>query len=239
MDVDRAEQRDGVAADVALHTDYPRQFARDDFWRQIKRTVGGEPVGESDISAIIGRIRQGLKLDDRQILLDLGCGNAALGARLHGSVAQYVGVDLSPYLVGVAREFFGVPHVTYVVDDALNHARTTADTSATRVLMYGVVGYLPRPSVPDLLAVLATRFSALERIFIGNVPDVRAAAGFFGRRGLEPGDLDDPSSQIGVWWHPDELAELAPGFDAVVTRMPSDFYGATYRFDVEYHRAQP
>ena len=35
------------------HKVYPKQFERDDFWSQIKRTVNGKPVSEEDSVQII------------------------------------------------------------------------------------------------------------------------------------------------------------------------------------------
>ena len=32
-----------------MHKEFPKQFSKDDFWSQIKRTVDGKPVSEDDI----------------------------------------------------------------------------------------------------------------------------------------------------------------------------------------------
>ena len=36
-----------------VHKEFPKQFSKDDFWSQIKRTVDGKPVSEENIDMII------------------------------------------------------------------------------------------------------------------------------------------------------------------------------------------
>ncbi|MDG2113706.1 MAG: hypothetical protein P8N02_13955, partial [Actinomycetota bacterium] len=73
------------------HKVYPQQFDRNDFWSQIKRTVNGEPVSEEDIGMIVDQVTGQLQLASADHLLDLGCGNAALAARMFDCIALYTG----------------------------------------------------------------------------------------------------------------------------------------------------
>ncbi|QDT13556.1 class I SAM-dependent methyltransferase [Planctomycetes bacterium K23_9] len=219
-----------------LHKEYPKQFARDEFWKQIKRTVNGESVSEQDIEQIVDQISSHLALGSRDHVLDLGCGNGALAARFFDRVDRYTGVDFSAYLLEVANEYFQPRcEVQYVEADirSVDHYLTQA-SSANKVLIYGCIGYLSATDVGQLLARLRDGLPNLQNVFIGNVADQSRAADFFAARNIVEYQLDDPSSPIGVWWEQDDFIQMgsAVGFDTHCVSMPSEFYGGTYRFDV-------
>jgi len=229
-----------IAGGDDAHKVYPKQFARDDFWSQIKRTVNGEPVSEEDIAMIVDQIGRHLALEGGGRLLDLGCGNAALASRLFPRLEGYTGVDFSEYLLGVAREYFSEEGKTeYFEQDALSFAQgCAAPERFDKALCYGCMSYLSREDLLALLSAFSERFEGLTRVFFGNVPDRARAPEFFARREVTDYDLDDPTSPIGVWWDPEELRGAARerGFEAEVVRMPAAFYGATYRFDLSLSR---
>src|SRR5690554_1368115 len=219
-----------------LHKEYPKQFDRDAFWEQIKRTVNGKPVSDQDIRMIVDQIQSSLDLRSDERLLDLGCGNAALTSYLFGHVQQYFGVDFSDYLIGVAREFFSHAGKThYYCDDAV--AFTNAfeyPEKIDKVVIYGVISYLAAADVEHLVSTLSNRYTSCKRIFIGNIPHRSKAAVFFRRRNVEQYRLDDPESAIGIWWAPEEFIRIGNmfGYDVDILTMPESFYGAEYRFDV-------
>ena len=218
------------------HKEYPRQFRRDDFWRQIKRTVNGQPVSEGDIDLIVSQIAQQLRLQTGDHLLDLGCGNGALASRLLERLNGYVGVDFSTYLLEVAREYFQVdPSVAFIEADMRDVDRYRhACADINKVLIYGAISYLTRNETELLLQHLTQQLPKLRRVFVGNVADAERASEFFARRQVTAYSLDDPRSPIGVWWTPDVFVEMseAIGFQAQVVRMPTEFYGSAYRFDI-------
>ena len=224
-----------VGADHA-HKVYPKQFARDDFWSQIKRTVNGEPVSEENIAMIVAQIERHLALEAGGRLVDLGCGNAALASRLLPKLEAYTGVDFSEYLLGVAREYFSEEGKTdYVEQDALSFVQDCANPERyDKVLCYGCMSYLSHDDLLALLRSLTERFANLTHVFFGNVPDRAKAPDFFARRNVTEYDIYDPQTPIGVWWDPAELCGAARelGFEAEAVRMPAEFYGATYRFDL-------
>ncbi len=229
-------------SDDYLHKEYPKQFDRDAFWHQIKRTVNGKPVSEQDIQMIVDQISRALLLQPGDNLLDLGCGNAALASYLFGNISAYHGVDFSEYLIGVAEEFFAIPQKThFYCGDAVECTDSFNEPGViTKALVYGVISYLSTDAVSHLLNTLWDRYTACERIFIGNVPDRSKAAEFFRRRNVSEYRLDDPSSAIGIWWSPEEFVRVGGqcGFEVEIFKMPEAFYGAAYRFDVLMKRPE-
>ena len=223
-----------------VHKVYPKQFAREDFWSQIKRTVNGQPVSEEDIALIVHQVAAGLELNGSGHLLDLGCGNGALGSRFFDRVDSYTGVDFSEYLLEIANEYFR-PHenIRYVLDDMVSFVEHCASPLDYGMLLcYGCMSYLPKDQFVRMMAVIRERFENVSRIFIGNIPDRAKAGEFHRRRNVMTPNLDDPQSALGVWWDVDEVekAMKALGYRPQVLTMPPTFYGAGYRFDLGLSR---
>ncbi len=219
----------------SLHKEYPKQFARTDFWRQIKRTVGGQPVSASDIQKIVAQLNRHLDFRRSDHLLDLGCGNGALASEFFGLLGRYTGVDFSEYLLGVAEQYFGADNkVAYIRSDIRKTDQYLASAQdATIVLIYGCIGYLQPPELRRLIAEIKT-LPSLRSIFIGNIADRAKASEFYAARDLTEFDLDDAESAIGVWWDREAIVEAcsSQGYSARCVDMPDGFYSSGYRFDL-------
>ncbi|TWU05755.1 class I SAM-dependent methyltransferase [Stieleria varia] len=223
----------------ALHKEYPKRFSRTDFWRQIKRTVNGQPVSERDIEQIVAQVGRHLALCGDDHLLDLGCGNGALASEFFDGIDRYTGVDFSSYLLEIAGDYFQPSEaICYIQSDIRWTDRyLSAASGATKVLIYGCMGYLQPDDFLRLIAELKSGLPSLKTLFIGNIADRDKAGEFFAARGIDDFDLDDPQSAIGVWWNRKALIQTcqAVGYHAEVTEMPSDFYSSRYRFDLVIH----
>lgn len=214
---------------------HARTRPRDDLWGQVRRTVRGRPVGAEQIELIVATIVDQLRLGPEDTLLDLACGNGALSAKLHGRCRASLGVDISPYLVEVARERFETAAHRFVVDDIAHHAETEPEPARfTKALCYGSLSYLSDADVGRMLGALRARFPNLCRVMLGNLPDPARAAAFH----AEPlPELGEPRSAIGVWRSPNDLARLAgEGWRLSASNMPDTFFAAHYRFDAVLER---
>jgi len=220
--------------------DHPKTVGRHDYWAQIKRTVDGRPVTEEQIRLIVDTIAERLELAPDDCLLDLGCGNGALSARLFDRVAACLGIDFSDYLIGIANtDFARPPDFRFAVDDIAGYlCREPRPEQFTKAICYGCYSYLPESAAHDSLRALATRFPNVGQIFIGNLPD-RELHGSFFREPVAAAVLADPESKIGIWRSRAEFAELAAatGWRAGFSVMPDDFYASRYRYDVTLTRA--
>lgn len=217
------------------HLEFPKSKARDDFWGQISRTVNGEPVSDEDIELIVQAIRSGLNLNTEDVVLDIGCGNGALSRFFFDEVSEFHGVDFSEYLIGVAKEFFEkLPRFSFLEQDAVSYVSEAPDPERfTKVLCYGVYSYFSPEESATFLDQLNKRFTGVERILLGNLPDKDKAAGFY-RSDIDYEPLlDDHLAAIGIWRSRSEFSELAKkfGWEAEFSVMPDGFYSSHYRYD--------
>lgn len=221
---------------------HARTCAPDAFWAQVKRTVHGKPVSDEQIEWIVGEIKCQLALAPEDVVLDLACGNGALSHRLLDRCAGLVGVDLSEYLIEVANHHFAAPPaVTFAADGAAQFVTAVAEPQRfTKVLCYGSFAYFSEDDAKVTLLALNERFVNVHSVFIGNLPDRDRASAFYATRDPEPGELDDPRAQIGIWRTREAFADMAAacGWDAQFSTMPHAFFSVHYRYDVLLRRSE-
>jgi SAM-dependent methyltransferase len=229
---------DDIASESLKKSDYkhyPRTLAADDYWGQVRRTVNGAPVGEDQIQMIVEAIVGALQLRPTDVVLDLACGNGALSSRLYDSCAELLGVDFSEFLIAIAQEKFErLPRYVYRCDDAAHYTETEAEpTRFTTALCYGSFSFFSPDNSERVLTQLRERFTSVERVFIGNLPDRDLAHLFFAQGLPEDSLLDDHTEQIGTWRTKQQMTELAArcGWDASFSTMPPTFF-SKYRYDV-------
>lgn len=214
------------------YTQRPRQFERDDFWRQVRRTINGQPVDESQIRLIVAQIVSVLDLRPAtDHLLDIGCGNGALSARLEPHVARLHGIDYSEYLIGVALEYFSSEKLTFEQRKVEHIILQDEYKTFNKVLLYGVASFLSDDALQGLVAWYFKNNNGA--MLLGNSRDRGRAFEFYGR---EPSavELDDTASSMGKWRERAWFEKLADEQGVKVTffKMPMEFYAAKYYFDV-------
>ena len=225
-----------MTTDYTDYEQYPKTLPRDDFWGQVRRTIYGRRVTEEELAVIVAAIEDRLRLTSNDGLLDLMCGNGALTARLFNSCQSVLGIDLSGYLIEIAKEYFEKPpQYVFAEEDVLTYVRNEPEPHRfTKVLIYGALPLLPVDGVQSLLSELRRRFTNVERLVLGNLPDRGRAHLFFGDDFEEQRpDLADPTSQIGVWWSEKDMHELAAacGWRASFYQLPTHVFNAHYRYD--------
>ena len=222
------------------YTLYPTTLHSKDYWGQVKRTVNGVPVSEAQIEMIVLAIERELALKDGCFdkLLDIGCGNGALSALLFRKLSSFLGVDYSDFLISVAkRDFESLPDFRFEMADAMAYVLSESEPQRfNKVLCYGCFSYFPEAE--SFLRVVHERFTKVERVFIGNLPD-RDRAPLFYRDGL-PGkdELENHDSKIGIWRSKEEFEALARRANWIChfSDMPEFFYASHYRYDVTLTR---
>jgi cyclopropane fatty-acyl-phospholipid synthase-like methyltransferase len=222
---------------------HARSVAADAYWKQVRRTVDGKPIDESQIILIANAISTGLSLTQSDVVLDLACGNGALSSYLFDKCAGLVGVDISPYLIEIAQKGFArPPGYHFHAEDAVSYlARNHNPSIFTKALIYGAFQYFSREDAVAVLSALNERFSMVAKVFIGNVPDRRRSDRFFRKGAPTEAELNDHEAQIGIWYRPDEIEAMAQatGWRASCSYMPARFVASSYRFDMTLERPGP
>lgn len=223
-----------------IHKEFPKTCDPSDYWGQVKRTVNGKPIGQDQIDMIINSVKAGLQLGKDDFLLDIGCGNGALSSLLLQHVEGLVGVDFSEYLISVAKkDFEKAPRYTFHLGDA--HQFVTdypSKSQVTKALCYGVFTYFEKEKAADILMRLNRDYTALNRVYIGNLPDRDKARDFYYANIDFSKLIDDPKSSIGIWRTKSDTEKLALecGWRIEFIQMPPNFYAAHYRYDVVLSR---
>jgi SAM-dependent methyltransferase len=225
-----------------IHHEHPKTVGRCEFWKQIKRTVNGESVSESDIKIIVDSVIGGLELNQSDSLLDLGCGNAALASNFFPLIKNYQGVDFSEYLLEIAQEYFFINKQTTFqnLDLRTSSHLINTDVNFNKGLLYGVASYF---NEKQLIAILRNVFFekiGLEKLYIGNIPNLHYAQSFFKKREISSYSLSDPDSAVGVWWDPAEfrMLLLKIGLESTLIFPPESFYGYPFRFDIVVSKSE-
>jgi SAM-dependent methyltransferase len=215
---------------------YPASLDPKDYWGQVKRTINGAPVSEEQIEMIVRAINHGLALTDQgsDTLIDIGCGNGALSNLLFGNLSAFLGIDYSDYLISIAKSDFELlPNFQFKTEDSLGYVLSeTEPLRFNKALCYGCFSYFSEAE--NFLRGLHDRFTNIERVFIGNLPD-RDRANIFYRDGLpSTHELEDYNSKIGVWRSQSEFEALArrANWSCQFRKMPENFYASHYRYDV-------
>jgi cyclopropane fatty-acyl-phospholipid synthase-like methyltransferase len=233
-----------LAATGSINTIIPPRRARapvsPHYWSQIKRTVNGVPVSEAQIAMIIDAIRQGLSLQPNDVVCDIACGNGALSQYLFDDCAALFGSDIDPELIRTAREHFAAPPAyDFRCADAASYVRSEAEPQRyTKALCYGSFSYFSQDEAQEVLSTLHARFTNLQRVYIGNLPDRDRAHRFYPSKMDYLPQLNQPNTAIGLWRNAAEWRALAAksGWQIRFHQMTEDFYAAHYRFDVVLDR---
>jgi hypothetical protein len=214
---------------------HARTCAPDDFLGQTRRTVQGVPIPEAQIRMILDAVQDGLQLHTDDVLLELACGNGALSVQLYDACQGYLGTDISEYLISVAKQHFErLPDYRFEMQGGVECVHQTPRPERfTRALCYAGFQYFIDADAADILATLHQRFTHLQRIFIGNLPDRARAADFYTNREVSAAELSDPGTALGTWRTREVFAQLAhdAGWQTAFSVMPQGFYAAHYRYD--------
>jgi len=217
------------------YDEHARNCAPDDFLGQTRRTIRGVAVSDDQIQMIIKAMSAGLDLGRNDTLLELACGNGVLSHLLFDSCKEYLGVDLSEYLISVAKQNFEVlPSYRFAVQGAIEYVRQEPQPERfSKVLCYAGFQYFSANEATEILKSVFEKFSNVQTVFIGSLPDKDQAAKFYKENQPGAEELLDCSTAIGVWRTRSEFAQIASnaGWKVKLVTMPDEFHASYYRFD--------
>src|SRR5262247_3515231 len=93
---------------------FPTQFTKDEFLKQVAKTVRGEPIASVQFDNIILDLIQKLELNDNDDVLDLCCGNGLITSFIAEKCNSIVGIDFSNPMIEIAREYHSPNNTKYL-----------------------------------------------------------------------------------------------------------------------------
>ncbi len=219
-----------------FYKEQPKLCDPKDFWGQVKRSIDGKPISNNQITLIENAVCKGLDINESDIILDIGCGNGALSSLFFKKINKLVGVDFSEYLISVAKDNFEMkPDYTFYLSDAYNFIiNYEHKEQITKALCYGTFAYFNFNVAEKILLHLNENYKNITKIYIGNLPDKEKAEKFYYKEIDYKDQIDDAQSPIGIWRSVGEMKELATkcGWNVKFHKMPKNFQGSHYRYDV-------
>ncbi len=217
------------------YDEHARNCAPDDFLGQTRRTIRGVAVSDDQIQMIIKAMSAGLDLGRNDTLLELACGNGVLSHFLFDSCKEYLGVDISEYLISVAKQNFEtLPSYRFAVQGAIEYVRQEPQPERfSKVLCYAGFQYFSADEATEILKSIFEKFSNVQTVFIGSLPDKDQAAKFYKENQPSAKELSDCSTAIGFWRTRGEFAQIASnaGWKVKLVTMSDEFHASYYRFD--------
>jgi len=214
-----------------------------DLFREVGKTVNGEPLSEEAFQISIALIVDRLNLSKKDLLLELGCGNGLVTRRLAPFVKQIRAIDFSEHLIDHAKEFSSATNVSYLCRDAVSHLHDLVLTKTyvpTKILLADGLGYF---EAKDLRCMLqsAQRLTADRFVFMASgVPCDELKWNFYNTPArvhrFEKNQMQAENSNdgIGRWWCKAELEEIGKtlGLRTEIGEQPSIL--ANYRINVVF-----
>ena len=212
--------------------------SRDDYLRQVGRTVGGEPLSEEQTPLLVAAILRALEPAASDVLLDLCCGNGLVTIELAPLFGWVVGADYSLELIETARERFAAPNITYLHRPAAEVGPGDFPAGRpTKVCMNSALQLFNKPDFEALLAALNQLREGPMDLFFTDVPDADRLFAFYNtpeRRAEYERRRAEGTEAIGTWWEQTDVMQVLDraGYDAVVVELAPDRYASHYRFDL-------
>ena len=143
-------------------------------------------------------------------------------------------------MIEVAKKNFQAkPNIEYRLSDALKFTKNEkCPQKFNKSVCYSSFHYFTDEVAEKILKNLYDRFTKLETMFIGNLPDRELADKFFYEHIDYSKLLDDNTAPLGKWHSQSGLLDIISrtGWQAEILKMPEGFYAAHYRFDVKLTR---
>ena len=197
----------------------------------------------SDLSPFIDQILERLEISERDVVLDICCGNGLLTRNVSKRCKSIHGVDFSKILIDAANIESRAPNIKYYLHDALHLSSLFSDSHFDKSYCEGSLQYFSYENGKKLIEQLSIVTKAGGKIFLGNIPDrlrrsnfydsVRKKVGFLKGWAVRALTRRDGEDRLGWWWHPDKLREhcAALGLECEILEQNKSMPCHHYRFD--------
>jgi hypothetical protein len=195
-----------------------------DLFFQVGKTIDKKPVPKEMFENMIRNIAGVLGLSDKDVLLEMCCGNGLLTKPLSALCHSIYAFDFTPHLIETAKKFKQRNNIIYRIGDAkADFFRLfDFDNRPNKFLMNDSLGYFTPADLSSILGLMiknAPDFSfyitgipsdALKWNFY-NTPERKASYLSYVKNG------DESNNGMGRWWKNEEFSDIARSFNLKVS----------------------
>ena len=222
---------------------FPNQFAKDEFIKQVGKTVQGQPISNEQLNQLISDIVQKLDLKDDDVVLDLCCGNGLITSAVAEKCQSIVGVDFSKPLIEIARKYHNPINTKYLnmsVFD-ITSENLQMPKSFTKIYMYEGLQYFQEAQFSHLMQILLARSNEKVIILFAGIPDLGKIREFYNtpERQLEYETRKRQGTEmIGTWWKKSFIRQVCGDYGLQCDFLSQHEFSHTahYRFDFRIKR---
>ena len=222
---------------------FPKQFKNNEFFKQVAKTVSGQPISEEHFQGIISDIVEKLELSSDDFVLDLCCGNGLITSKIAERCRAIIGVDYSKPLIKVAQEHHTRVNTRYINLSVLDISADNLFVSQpfSKIFMYEALQYFEEEQFPVLLKKLLTLSAEDIIILFASVPDRSKIWEFYNtpeRKRDYYVRSQSGTEAIGTWWSKSLIYRICDDYDLECEYLPQQkqFHTSHYRFDVRIRR---
>lgn len=215
-----------------------RGRAADDFYAQVERTVGGQPVPAEQLDLVAEAVRSALELDHCDALLDLCCGNGLLTVKLAPHCRAVFAVDYADELIEIACRYNGMKDIAYLNRAASELAPADfARLRPNKVCMNAGLQYFTVEMTSNLLKSLLPAIGSRAPLYFSDIPDAAKLFEFYdtpARRAEFEHRRIEGTEAIGTWWSRADLRRIFEdaGYRADFIDQDPRRFTASYRYDL-------
>lgn len=209
--------------------------------KQVGKTVNGQEIPEPQVRLIVDNIANVLRLNAKDSVIDLCCGNGLITRQLAPLVKRVVGVDFTDGLIDAAKKCNSFHNIEYIHSDVLSLDHKYF-SGLRKIVMYEALQHF---SLEQLVKLL-NDFSGLmtgSLVFFGSIPNQEKLHVYYDTEDKYAFYMQRESEgmpHIGRWWLMEEIRQLVStrGFKAIGLSQEPALYTAYYRFDVLLEKCQ-
>ena len=206
---------------------------------QAGKTVHQKPISKKEFNLYIQNIKNKLSLNEKDILLDLGCGNGLVTFALSKYVNKVIGVDFSNTLIANAKEYKFRDNIDYIEANILDKKILEFDYEYNKILISAVLQYITLNQFDEFLNNLNKKINKKSLILITDILDANRKWNFFCTFKqkfdyLIKTKLLRKSLGLGNWWNKNEIIILANKYkySCKFFNQNERLSSSHYRFDV-------
>ena len=222
---------------------FPNQFAKDEFIKQVGKTVQGQPISSEQLNQLISEVVQKLNLEADDVVLDLCCGNGLITYAVAEKCQSIVGVDFSKPMIEIAREYHNRINTEYLNMSVLDITSENLPRPKpfTKIYMYEGLQYFQEVQLSHLMQTLLALSSERVIMLFAGVPDMDRIREFYDtpERQLEyEARKRQGTEAVGTWWKKSFIRQVCSDYGLQCDFLSQHEFSHTahYRFDVRIKR---